>query len=123
MRVILFKERFRDPILSGVKTSTIRKKARCRAGDTLSLRCWTGKPYRSKQMTFATRICTGVMPVVIGEGHMVMNGIPVNKAMREALAVTDGFERFRDMEDFFKETHGLPFTGEMIQWGKEVVTS
>lgn len=111
MRVILFKERFRDPILSGVKTSTIRKKARCRAGDTLSLRCWTGKPYRSKQMTFATRICAGVMPVVIEEGHMVMNGIPVNKAMREALALTDGFERFRDMEDFLKRPTDSPLLG------------
>lgn len=123
MRVIMFKERFRDPILSGVKTSTIRKKARCSAGDTLSLRCWTGRPYRSKQETFATRICSGVMPVVIEEGRIVMNGIPVDKAMRETLAVADGFASFRDMEDFFKETHGLPFTGELIRWGKEDVTS
>lgn len=122
MRVILFKERFRDLILSGVKTSTIRKKARCRAGDTLSLRCWTGRPYRSKQKTFATRICAQVMPVVIGEGGILLNGVPVNKAMREALAVKDGFDSFRDMEIFFKETHGLPFTGELIRWGEETVS-
>jgi uncharacterized protein YqfB (UPF0267 family) len=123
MRVIMFKDRFRELILSGEKSHTIRKKARCRPGDVLSLRSWTGRPYRSKQETFATRICSEVIALSMDEGRVLMDGVPVAKAMQEALAKKDGFECFKDMEEFFKATHGLPFDGELIRWTPKEVSS
>ena len=52
MRVIMFQPRFEEPILQGIKGSTIRGKARCKEGDELSLRVWIGKPYRQTTGAF-----------------------------------------------------------------------
>jgi hypothetical protein len=38
MRVIMFQPRFAGLVEAGLKTQTIRKNARCKIGDTLSLR-------------------------------------------------------------------------------------
>jgi len=120
MRVIMFKNQFKNKILAGDKTSTIRKNARCKPGDILSLRCWTGKPYRSKHDAFAWALCSAATSITITEGEIIMSGIPVKKDMREAMARKDGFGCFLDMYNFFKETHGLPFSGYLIQWGQSV---
>lgn len=37
---------------------------------------------------------------------------------REYWAKLDGFKSFTEMLEWFKETHGLPFTGRMIQWNR-----
>jgi hypothetical protein len=69
MRVIMFQDRFAELVRGGDKCQTIRWSARCRPGDVLSLRRWTGKPYRSKQETLREAVCTAVSPVA-------MHGLP-----------------------------------------------
>jgi hypothetical protein len=121
MRVLMFQPRFARLVESGQKTQTIRAKARCNPGDTLSLREWTGKPYRSKQRVIREARCRGVEPITIGYAGMVpgykFDGEwCVNHVLRDDLAKRDGFQHFHEMLDWMKATHGLPFEGELITW-------
>lgn len=115
MRVITFKERFVPLVRNGDKRQTIRKSAGCRVGDLLSLRHWIGKPRRrnSKQEMLRQVTCTGVRPVVIGEDGVTVGGEPVPE---EAMARSDGFADYAEMKAWFGKTHGLPFSGFLIQW-------
>jgi hypothetical protein len=133
MRVILFQPRFAELVKSGKKCQTIRKAARCRPGDLLSLRCWREKPYRSTQVHLREATCTEVLPVTIGGGEwhdgLVLNGESLDLydgmllaehfvigLKRRALAQADGFDSFHSMRTWFKENHGLPFEGFAIRW-------
>ena len=108
MRVILFQDKFAKMVQSGAKKQTIRLTARCKPGDELSLRKWSGKPYRSKQETLLNSVCTRVQDVRIYEGPAT--------ATSEMLARADGFASHAEMQTWFKNTHGLPFVGQQIEW-------
>lgn len=108
MRVILFQDKFAELVRSGAKKQTIRRKSRCKPGDELSLRKWSGKPYRSKQETICNSVCTRVQEVRIYEG-------PATETS-EILARADGFSSHAEMQAWFKNTHGLPFEGQQIEW-------
>lgn len=121
MRVIMFQDRFSGKVSDGSKPHTIRKTARCKPGDVLSLRRWTGKPYRSKQETIRTETCLSVLPVHMaierGFGFSVcVNGRGINARERDELARADGFANARAMERWFIDAHGLPFDGFLIRW-------
>lgn len=120
MRVIMFQPQFAEKVRDGRKPHTIRIKARCKAGDVLSLRRWIGLPYRSKQETIRTATCLCVESVSIGHGAsgdaLSIAGVECDTSARDALARADGFECFTDMLDWFRKTHGLPFSGELIKW-------
>lgn len=119
MRVILFQPQFAELVRAGTKTQTIRKTARCTPGDTLSLRRWTGKPYRTKQETLRTVTCTAVRNVRIGEpwpDGLVIDGVEMPTRDRASVARQDGFRCMTEMLDWFDEVHGLPFEGVLIEW-------
>ncbi len=122
MKVILFQKRFSGLVLTEDKLQTIRQRARCKPEDVLSLREWTGLPYRSKQREIHRRICTAVKPVRLcfakdGKFIVEVNGRPVKS--REAFAKADGFHDFDDMVKWFLDTHGMEeFNGELIVWSK-----
>jgi hypothetical protein len=117
----MFQDRFADKVRDGSKPHTIRKTARCKVGDTLSLRRWSGKPYRSKQELLRTETCIGVHPVRIenvpGRGFAVVaNGYGMTQTEIERLALDDGFDGAEEMAEWFADTHGLPFDGFLIRW-------
>lgn len=118
MVVVLFKNRFADLIRDGVKTHTIRpvRKRPVHVGDRLSLRTWTGLPYRSKQAVIIEPRCTGVHEVRITAAEVFIDKLPVSTRGFEQIAFRDGFDHPVDMFAFFKEMHGLPFDGTMISW-------
>ncbi len=119
MRVILFQPQFAELVRAGTKTQTIRRTARCKPGDKLSLRRWTGKPYRSKQETLRTVTCTAVRSVRIGEpwpDGLVIDGVEMPTPDRARVARQDGFRCMTEMLDWFDEVHGLPFEGTIIEW-------
>jgi hypothetical protein len=124
MRVFLFQEQFHPMILDGTKPHTIRKTARCAPGDALSLRRWTGRPYRSKQAVLMDAVCKSVQPICIGHALMPeikgvlvsVNGFLLSGNGIAALARADGFKCATDMLSWFDETHGLPFEGFLIEW-------
>lgn len=113
MRVIMFQDRFADKVRDGSKPHTIRKTARCKPGDLLSLRRWTGKPYRSKQEVLREVICTAVCDVLIFPCDVTIDR---NQVSGQHLAVKDGFGSWEEMRDWFDKVHGLPFRGWLIEW-------
>lgn len=116
MRVILFQDRFAELVRAGTKRQTIRKAAKCKPGDELSLRRWTGKPYRSKQEALRPiEICRAVEPIRLAIEDYVEAG--AGEVARQALiAKADGFSCYADMLEWFEKTHGLPFKGEIVKW-------
>lgn len=123
--VTLCQPRFVPAILAGDKLSTIRleRKRKIAVGDTLDLRQWTGKPYRSKQAKVRMVTVTRVCPVDIVRGildeervYCCLRGEPLSVMHAEALARTDGFESFQEMVNWFNLVHGLPFAGVLIGW-------
>jgi hypothetical protein len=123
MRVITFQDRFAELVRLGTKTQTIRKSARCKPGDTLSLRRWTGKPYRSKQEALRTVVCSEVVPIRIEQvvpgwwlTGVAVNGRWLTGEQRDELAIEDGFVNFETMYAWFYHYNGLPFYGHIIKW-------
>ena len=120
MRVIMFQDKFAPKVRDGSKCQTIRKAARCKAGDTLSLRRWTGKPYRSKQEILREVVCESAEPVLIlrppGEATAAVGLNVIRGGDMDAFARADGFADFGEMVKWFENTHGLPFNGWLIKW-------
>lgn len=113
-----FKYRFARKVESGKKLHTIR--ARRKDGN----RPQVGAPFygyegmRTKKCRrlVASRI-TGVQAVRIEpEGGIYIDGrrLPVMEADR--FAVADGFTSVTELFEFFRDTHGLPFEGDLIHW-------
>ncbi len=114
MRVIMFQPHFADLIAANKKHQTIRINAHCKPGDTLSLRRWADKPYRSKHVVIIEAICQSVMTAVIDQDSITLDG---RKLMNEdGFAKADGFDDARSMREWFERVHGLPFTGAVIRW-------
>ena len=116
MRVILFQNQFEPMILNGRKRSTIRRRAHAKPGQPLSLRVWSGKPYRSKQRLLCEVNCTAVMSVTIARSGIIMNGLSLSGMAVEELARRDGFTSWSALLEWFNGVHGLPFSGEIIFW-------
>ena len=119
-RVLMCQERFAPKVHDGTKSHTIRKSARCKPGALLSLRRWKGKPYRSKQEILREAICTAVIQITIGNGpnqdEICIGGILADPLTRDRLARADGFECATDLLHWFRDVHGLPFSGWLIEW-------
>lgn len=124
MKVIMFQPRFAALVMSGAKRQTIRPRRRhqIQVGDTLSLREWIGKPYRSKQREIRTAVCSNVSEIRITEPIGLTQGLAIGHWIiaigiaRDQFARADGFESFSEMLEWFSKTHGLPFTGVLIEW-------
>jgi hypothetical protein len=113
--VRMFKPQFAALVESGKKLQTVRPtpKRMPKVGDKISLRCWTDKPYRSKQRVLMESTITEISMVDITE-----NGISVNSYAEpcDDFARADGFRDFFELRDWFRATHGLPFEGIVIHW-------
>lgn len=122
MRVVMFQNRFGDKVKSGAKRQTIRPvpKRIPRRGDTLSLRCWSGKPYRSKQRVLIQttleqikfcRIDKKGILLTVAEGVDALQGESADRFARE-----DGFKDWSEMREWFRLEHCLPFYGVVLYW-------
>lgn len=124
--VRLFQVRFVLQVESGAKRRTIRKvpKRPLHVGDLLSLRCWTGKAYRSKQRVLGEGVITSVRTVLINEVSLVLFDPPEDFQQRllkdlepmTKFAQADGFKGWPELVRWFAENHGLPFRGLLIEW-------
>lgn len=101
------------------KLHTIRRSARMKKGTKLSLRTWSGLPYRSKQLKFADVVCAGVQKIHIWQDSFGGRYVVIDDrdeilpdAVVERLAVNDGF----DNVDQFFSWFGWDFTGYIIHW-------
>jgi hypothetical protein len=114
----MFKPQFAPAVEAGTKLQTVRPvpKRMPEAGDTISLRMWTGLPYRSKQRVLRESVIESVAPIRITEDGPVLDSIQLWGAERDAFAEDDGFPGWMEMREWFEATHGLPFDGILICW-------
>lgn len=114
-----FMPKFWEAVRTGTKTQTVRPtpKRQVHAGDTISLRYWTEKPYRSKQGILAEAVVTAAVPIFISSTDIHLG---VGKFWKfpdvQDFAKADGFQSWEEMRDWFQSTHSLPFDGVLIQW-------
>lgn len=107
MPVLMFEPKFHRAVEAGKKCQTIRspRKRPIRPGDQLSLRAWTGAPYRSPQRELRKAICQDVQQIIVGEDFS-----------DDEEARRDGFSAAIEMREWFARVHGLPFVGDRITW-------
>lgn len=113
--VRMFKPQFAPMIEAGTKLQTVRPtpKRMPKQGDRISLRCWEGKPYRSKQRILREATITRVDLCEITESNVFISWRLMD---REPFALKDGFASWTDLREWFRATHGLPFVGVLISW-------
>ncbi|HPA21226.1 MAG TPA: hypothetical protein PLU30_26015 [Verrucomicrobiae bacterium] len=113
-----FKRRFVGTILNGEKRQTIRKprKTPLRVGDRLHL--LTGMRTKScRKLGVAS--CTALQDVRIDRDGFTLDGVRADGQGRlTEMARADGFVSWSEMVEFFQQTHGLPFSGVLVRWGK-----
>jgi hypothetical protein len=113
------------------KHHTIRSGSRFKAGDMASLRVWSDKPYRSKQVEFAQVEVKKVWPFSLHfVGDELIWQIPsigsgafeTTSNSLKIIANNDGLE-VRDFLDLFvihPKTKGQVFTGQIICWSDKI---
>ena len=113
-----FKEEFAPKIEAGEKISTIRKTARCKAGDKMQL--YTGQRTKNSRK-IAEKTCIAVVKICIDrdtiwsfpERRSEDKPLPVpNRRLHEM----EGFMNAKEMVDFFEDHYGLPFIGYWHVW-------
>jgi hypothetical protein len=112
-----FKRQFAAAVESGAKTQTIRamRKSPILTGDKLHL--FTGmRTAKCRKLAEAT--ATMVREISINESGVKLDGTALAPASIEKLAKADGFGTVDEFRQFFRETHGFPFRGQLIQWGE-----
>jgi len=107
---------FRKKVESGAKRQTIRAKRKypIKKGDKLFL--WW-KQRSSERAKLGEAICTSVQDVTIEVKWVRVGDLLISGDIAlDRFAIADGFDNFGYMIDFFSDTHGLPFTGDLIKW-------
>lgn len=129
--VRMFKPRFAGLVAAGVKEQTVRPvpKRMPKAGDEISLRMWTGKPYRSKQRVLAEALITKVETFELWVENprvprwnwkFIVGGKELDQDEWARFSRADGFDFTTDLIDWFAENHELPFTGIVIHWTRNL---
>lgn len=118
----MFKPQFAPMVEAGTKCQTVRPtpKRMPKFGDKISLRTWTGKPYRSKQRVLRESTVWSVEPIIIERGpiwpNVWVDGLRLNAAETVAFAEADGFDGPNEFAEWFESNHSLPFVGIVIYW-------
>jgi len=116
MKTIKHGAEFADQVEKGSVRQAIRKarKMPIEVGDVLSHHC-SQRPKGAK--TLRTSTCTQVRSVVMaGSDKIFVTGRQLTQAQASTLALASGFKSPRTMCAAFEESHGLPFTGQVINW-------
>lgn len=125
--VRMFKPQFAPLVEAGTKCQTVRPKPKRmpKPGDRISLRVWTGNPYRSKQRVLRESEITAVETISLcdtGRELLVyVNGHELHPEQINDFAKADGFKGGIEMFNWFEATHGLPFDGVVIKWHNDAL--
>lgn len=128
MPALNFKKQFAADVELGVKRQTVRARrkdgrAHAKVGDTIKL--YTGMRHESCRL-LAEATVTRLSRVRIEETHIFLDGERLYASLASCtgrqttddFAQADGFNNFKEMADWFRATHGLPFEGTVIYWGQ-----
>ena len=104
---------------SGVKHHTIRAGHRFKVGDKFSPRVWSGKPYRSPQITIGPDIEIKMIQDIEVDGDgciwIISDTDNEDSSVLETLALNDGLT-LPDLQAWFNK----PMTGQIICWNENV---
>ena len=109
-----FQQQFASAVESGEKRQTIRKPRRAghaKPGDAVHL--YTLMRTRDCRK-LATGVCTVSTYCAVREDGVTLGNHP--KVGLDEFARADGFRDFDHMKQWFRDTHGLPFIGQLIAW-------
>jgi len=97
------------------KRNTIRamRKRRFKTDDALML-YYAQRTNQCRKLGDVT--CECARTIWIDRGLVEVQGIPLDVAEIEELALCDGFSSAVEMLKWFNDTHGLPFYGQLIEW-------
>jgi hypothetical protein len=115
----------KEKIKSGAKRQTIRGDRRfpIKKGDRLFLYWKQQSPKDCEKLGEAN--CTSVRSVTISTDNLSYCDNGYDSTIRDdfgllSFAVNDGFNNWQELVKFFENTHGLPFTGNLIKWDEIV---
>lgn len=117
MVALNFKAQFADDVEKGRKVISIRapRKDGRDPKPLDKLQLFTGMRTRACRK-LADANCIRVRPIQITEKYVMLDGCPLGAATMADLAKADGFNTFTEMLAFFRREHGLPFSGNLIEW-------
>ena len=115
---------FKDKIISGEKRQTIRsvRKFPIKEGDILYM-YWKQRSQTEREKLGEAK-CIKLLEIKIFNDEVRIKDESLfyqscTYASIESLnkfAIADGFNNWQELIKFFESTHGLPFTGVLIQW-------
>lgn len=112
-----FKAQFAVRVKTGLKKQTIRHKRKrpTTEGDRLYL--YTGmRTKKCRKLKEAQ--CRLISSITIANGAIVVDGrvLLAGSLLAEGFAKSDGFKDAETLIQWFTDTYGLPFQGEVIYW-------
>lgn len=126
MPALSYKARFVDLVASGHKPHSIRawRKRPFKVGDVLMH--YTAMRTKACRKIRPDTLCTAAVPIKINarlrqvtigaEGSRFYKRGRLNDSSLIALGVLDGFDNINEFFQFFAETHGVVFTGQLVEW-------
>lgn len=113
--VRMFKPEFAARVAAGEKRQTVRPLPvrMPKAGDWVSLRTWTGRPYRSQQRVLREAVIRRVSRCIVRASSVLVDGVEQEP---DRFAAADGFKCYSAMADWFEREYFLPFSGIVIYW-------
>ena len=114
---------FKDKIIGGSKRQTIRgiRKHPIKEGETLYMWWKQRSPEREK---LGEAKCISVKLIrldddsvrILDPENLCNTTVYSTKEKLDRFAVSDGFNNWQELVEFFETTHGLPFKGVLIEW-------
>ena len=116
MVALNFKKQFADKVRAMEKRQTIRayrSTGNPYAGCQLQL--YTGMRTKSCEKLSEVK-CARTSMILIKENGIEIQGEKITRDEEKALAKKDGFKTAHEFRAFFRNTYGLPFIGQLIEW-------
>ena len=117
-----FQAQFAEMVAEWRKRQTIRapRRRHARVGERVQL--YADMRFKTcRKLVTPDPVCVSVRPITLdtyaGSGGLIRRVSPGGWfPVSDGFAREDGFESWTLMRDWFKETHGLPFHGVLIEW-------
>lgn len=115
-----FKSVFAYRVEDGLKRQTVRDRRKRPTCEGMGLQLYSGmRTARCRKLLDA--VCTGVLPVEIGEGEIRLAERNLTYPEIREFALRDGFLHPENLFEFFENHYGLPTQKEVIFWDVETV--
>jgi hypothetical protein len=113
-----FQHRFAVKVGSGAKRHTIRapRKDGKRPQVGQPFRAYTGMRTKNCEPILFTHISRVQAVNIAEDGAVYVDGQRLKVEDADKLAVADGFTSVTEFFEFFRDTYGLPFAGDLIHW-------